>query len=642
VRTRFGGTAAVALLLFAASAVAARGGERVTLEPEVWNYGLRAQRVLIDRTVLVRPPAGARVGIELVQIACACLEAKMIRGEGTADSPAELRVTMDTSGLIGRTRHGIFVQLCEPTKETLRLAVTGWVRKHDGPGTVEVFYAATEPAGERFLEWWRGAAAGAETPGVSLKPLEDVANYRRLRELERKAELKGPAYEVIAFVDSKLPLKGEAEVRAGLIGHLDIERDGRPAPPKRKAAPVKGKEGTPAASPVPPAASPAPPSGTGPARLGVELYYFSNCRLCRDVLAMLRRAGEEYGEGRAEFRAKALDLDLDAIPELYAQLRLYPDIPRVVPSMILFVGDRVILGEEAILKDTRGVVREQLARGGAHLAVRRPAGGADIRAGERGLGLAAVVAAALADGVNPCAFAAMVLLVSVLSARGLAGPGQQSETGGSRRKVLLVGGISFVGAVFLTYFLTGLGLFAGVRALTGFPIAETLVFWAVWALAVAGGALSGADAVSYFRTRDPAKLRLKVPDSIRRRFAPILRWRFSRFGLAAGGVLAGIVIAVLEGVCTGQMYLPTIQLMARMAIRDGGPWARWVLYLALYNSLFVLPLVAILAAAVAGVQFQKLNAFLRRHLGWTKVLLALVFFGLAAVMLIGRWTPLST
>jgi hypothetical protein len=40
-------------------------------------------------------------------------------------------------------------------------------------------------------------------------------------------------------------------------------------------------------------------------------------------------------------------------------------------------------------------------------------------------------------------------------------------------------------------------------------------------------------------------------------------------------------------------------------------------------------------AAVAGVHFQRLNAFLRRHLGGTKILLAVVFFLLAAVMICG-------
>jgi hypothetical protein len=260
------------------------------------------------------------------------------------------------------------------------------------------------------------------------------------------------------------------------------------------------------------------------------------------------------------------------------------------------------------------------------------------------IGLVTVIAAAIADGVNPCAFAAMVLLVSVLSVPRTGGSGEEN-TGGPlraqsspRRKALLLGGASFVAAVFATYFLAGLGLFAGFRALDALPFAERIVFWLVWALALAGGVLSGVDAVTYFRTRDPERLRLKVPEGLRRRFAPLLRRRFSSLGLVAGGIAGGFLISILEGVCTGQMYLPTIRFMAR----SGHLRSRWITYLALYNLIFVLPLVAILAAAVAGVHFQRLNAFLRRHLGWTKVALAAVFLGLAAVMLLDRWTRVST
>jgi hypothetical protein len=295
--------------------------------------------------------------------------------------------------------------------------------------------------------------------------------------------------------------------------------------------------------------------------------------------------------------------------------------------MILFVGDRVVLGEEPILEGAGQVVNEQLARGGAHLALRRagaPAGDAAL-AGE--IGLVTIVAAALADGVNPCAFAAMVLLVSVLSAPALGG-GRSTEGGRTGKRALVIGGASFVAAVFATYFLIGLGLFAGARSLAAFPLAERVVFWAVWAVAVAGGVFSGVDAAVYFRTGDPERLRLKVPEGLRRRFAPLLRRQFTVLGLVAGGVAGGFVISLMEGVCTGQLYLPTIQCMARWADAR----TRWIAYLALYNLLFILPLVAILAACVAGVHFRKLNALLRRHLGWSKVALAVVFFGLATVM----------
>ena len=316
----------------------------------------------------------------------------------------------------------------------------------------------------------------------------------------------------------------------------------------------------------------------------------------------------------------------------------------------------MVLGEKAILDSAREVIDNQLALGGPHLTIRRPAAPAKGVPSAEGIGetigLVTVIAAALADGVNPCAFAAMVLLVGVLSAPTSGGDGDESA--GGRRKLargstvlkspsgrggaLLVGGASFVTAVFATYFLAGLGLFAGIQRIDAFPLAERIVFWLIWALALAGCVLSGVDAVTYFRTRDPERLRLKVPEGLRRRFAPLLRRRFSRLGLVAGGVTGGFLISILEGVCTGQMYLPTIRFMAR----SGHLSSRWIAYLALYNLLFVLPLVAILGAAVAGVHFQRLNALLRRHLGWTKVALAAVFLGLATVMLLDRWTSIST
>ena len=91
-------------------------------------------------------------------------------------------------------------------------------------------------------------------------------------------------------------------------------------------------------------------------------------------------------------------------------------------------------------------------------------------------------------------------------------------------------------------------------------------------------------------------------------------------------------MAALEGVCTGQMYLPVIQYMASTP----GLRARGAAWLLLYNGLFVLPLVLILGVALAGVHFRKLNAFLMRHIGAAKIALAVVFFAVAAAMVLGR------
>ncbi|MHC5056894.1 MAG: hypothetical protein ACYTKD_19605 [Planctomycetota bacterium] len=644
--------------------IAAAGA--VTVEPEVWNYGVRPQKHLVTTTIRFRPSEGLRARIGLVQINCSCLAAKVARKEGTRDAPPEIELTMDTESFEGRTRHYAFVNLEEPERRLVRVEVTGWVRPGPGGGEVEVFFAAEEEAGEGFVEWWRATAADAEGAArVRLLPIGDVANYKRMRELEKLAKLMGPAPDVIAFVDGRIALAGEAEVKAGLAGFLNLEHNGRPGSlhpkgdaPKAETAsqPKAARPDAHAAAPVLEAGAATPevadvmsaaPSKNAP-RLEVELYYFSDCRHCREALALVRKIERESG-GAVRFTVYDTAATPDAVPRLFSLAGRYPRAPAVLPSMIALVGDEMVAGEVAILREVESVIERQLARGGAHLAIRRPG---ELTA----INLASLIITALADGVNPCAFAAMVLLVSVLSASAMsargegpasragptsdadasgpasrAGPTSDADASGpaSARRELLLGGGAFVAAVFATYFVAGLALFRGARAIESMVLVERVVFWAVWSLAVAGAALSGWDAIAYFRSGDASRMRLKVPNAIRRRFAGIIRGRFRRSGLVFGGLAAGVVIALLEGVCTGQMYLPYIRYMAGTP----GLRARGVSLLLLYNTLFILPLVAILAAAVAGVHFRELNAFLRKHLGGAKVLLAVVFLALAVAML---------
>jgi len=624
---------AIAAAAIIASCRISFAGTTVTVEPAVWNYGVRPRRHLVTTTVRFRPPEGGRARIGLVQINCSCLAAKVVREAGTRDAPPELELTMDTEAFEGRTTHYAFVNLVEPEKRLVRVEVTGWVRPGEGDGEVEVFFAREEDPGREFLEWWRANSPRAADAGRAARvrhlPIEDLDNYRRMRELERRVDLPGAAPDIIAFVDGSVALAGEAEVKAGLAGFLNIRRDGRPGSlhPAEAAASRAGRSGS--SEPVPPHARGGVAAEAGSAkRLEVELYYFSDCGHCREALAFVQEVAGERG-GLVQLSVLDTARTPDILPRFLATAKEYPGAPRILPSMVALVGDEMVLGEETILRGIESAIDRQLSRGGASLSIRRPAGPASTEEALSAVTIIPVILAGLADGVNPCAFAAMVLLVSVLSASAMSAGGDGSA---STRRQLLLGGGAFVAAVFATYFLAGLALFKGARAIEGTAVAEAIVFWGVWALAVAGALLSGLDAAAYFRSGDASAQRLKVPDAIRRRFAGIMRGRFRRFGLVVGGLLGGIIIAILEGVCTGQMLVPATRYMAGTP----GLRARGVSLLIIYNALFILPLVAILAAAVAGVHFRRLNAFLRRHLGGAKVLLAVVFGALAAAMLAQR------
>ena len=89
-----------------------------------------------------------------------------------------------------------------------------------------------------------------------------------------------------------------------------------------------------------------------------------------------------------------------------------------------------------------------------------------------------VIVAGLVDGINPCAFAVMVfLLVSIMSI--------------SSKKRMLQVGLVYIGAIFIFYFLSGLGLFALVQV-SGFSRIFALVAATV---AFVAGALMIKDAL---------------------------------------------------------------------------------------------------------------------------------------------------
>ena len=98
--------------------------------------------------------------------------------------------------------------------------------------------------------------------------------------------------------------------------------------------------------------------------------------------------------------------------------------------------------------------------------------------------------------------------------------------------------------------------------------------------------------------------------------------------LLVSAVVTGFLVSLLEAVCTGQVYLPTITFVMKTA------HLRWeaYLYLLLYNAMFILPLVAIFMMALFGVTSQDFSRFFKRHFLVSKLLLAVIFFVLGGFL----------
>ncbi len=228
-------------------------------------------------------------------------------------------------------------------------------------------------------------------------------------------------------------------------------------------------------------------------------------------------------------------------------------------------------------------------------------------------GVLTVIFAGLVDGLNPCAFATLVFFVSYLTLSGRKG-----------REVLAVGG-TFTLGVFLAYLAVGLGFYK-VLGLLG-DLLTTLGRWvyALTALLCAGLAIFSFFDFLKARRGEIGDMSLNLPHTLRMRINAVIRKGRGEQTYVVGAFVTGVVVSFLELACTGQVYLPTIIFVTsvpELRVRAIG-------YLALYNLLFILPLVVVFIMAYYGATSKQLADFLERNAAAVKLGMVVLFSSLA-------------
>jgi cytochrome c-type biogenesis protein len=192
-----------------------------------------------------------------------------------------------------------------------------------------------------------------------------------------------------------------------------------------------------------------------------------------------------------------------------------------------------------------------------------------------GLTVPTVLGAGVLDGLNPCAFALLVLFATytLTLANSVTADGRPMDLA---RQRLLSAGALYVGAVWATYFIIGLGLFSflgwlGQDHLMTRLAVILMLLMAIWM--VKDVLLPG---------RGPA---LAAPRST-------YRWMQHAIerGGPAGMLLAGVLVGICIVPCSGAIYLG---IVAVLHASGGGPVG--LALLSLYNVAFIAPLVGLLA-----------------------------------------------
>jgi hypothetical protein len=199
---------------------------------------------------------------------------------------------------------------------------------------------------------------------------------------------------------------------------------------------------------------------------------------------------------------------------------------------------------------------------------------------------------------------------------------------GRKGKDILLIGFAFTFAVFLAYFLIGIGLFGFLMAAQEkIEIISKLIYPIAGICAFIFFYLSVMD---YFKASEgkAEDMTLQLPKNVKGMIHKIIRKqvRMRYFVLAA--FTTGFSVSLFEFLCTGQVYLPTlIYIMGVPELK-----ASAIGYLILYNFMFVVPLIAIFLAAYYGTTSQAISGIFSKNIPAIKILTALLFLLLAIFM----------
>lgn len=282
----------------------------------------------------------------------------------------------------------------------------------------------------------------------------------------------------------------------------------------------------------------------------------------------------------------------------------------------LFIGDDALIGEGEITPQNLEALMEKYASTGASkvwAAYDPETSLAGMVERFRSLGPLTVVVAGLVDGLNPCAFATLIFFISYLTASGRRG-----------REILAAGG-SFTLGVFAAYVVVGLGLYRALELLGDWlTLLGRWVYGLTALLCAVLAVLSFLDFLKARRGRLEG-MSLSLPEFLRRRTRAAVRHGQRARAYITATFITGLTISLLELACTGQIYLPTIIFVASVPTMR----ARAIVYLVLYNLLFILPLVVVFALTYFGTTSLQLGLFLRRRTAAVKLVTAALFAALA-------------
>ena len=465
-------------------------------------------------------------------------------------------------------------------------------------------------------------------PSLETKTFDigNPAYYDALTKLESKFSRSGNELPVIFIGDQML--SGEMEIMEKLN-------------PLLLEAQAKGGASLPPVE-IPSMAKPSPKGFT----MDLIYFYQKGCPKCDRANVLLKYISKKY----PQLRIKEIDLNTPDGKRLNETLsnRLNLPMERRLIAPTIFVGnDYLSLGEITEPKVEALIQKYGQKSAGASGSDGKPTATTptpiptpslspttdETKKAEESIierfksfGVLAILLAGLIEGLNPCALATLVFFISYLTMVG------------RNRKEILMAGIGFSASSFVAHLLLGFGILNFIQYFSFFPLFSRIVYSATFLFSLSLGVFSLYDYIQ-LKKRRPSRMRLQVPNFLKKRIHHIIRTRSSEFDgneetqaarLFVIAIFIGFIVTLLQSTCTSQVYLPTLLFVSNIPSLKGSA----VFYLTLYNLIYILPLLVIFAIVYWGITSEQLSLFIQKRASTIKLLTAIFFFALAGILIL--------
>ncbi len=223
----------------------------------------------------------------------------------------------------------------------------------------------------------------------------------------------------------------------------------------------------------------------------------------------------------------------------------------------------------------------------------------------QGLTWTALIGAAAVDSINPCTLAVLLILLTTLLTSG-------------RKKKILGAGLAFTTAIYISYFLMGLGIYSAVQT-TGI---SHIIYYVIIIIALVMGLLSIRDYFNY----KPGVLAVEIP----MKWRPILKKLIGKVTSTQGAAIIGFICSLFLLPCSSGPYLVILGLLANNSTRMTA-----IPLLLIYNLIFVMPMIILTILVYLGrTTIEQASEWREKHIKTIHLISGIIMIIIAIILTI--------